>query len=140
MLKEVPNLGNVDKQYALAFDFDGETASEPVLEAWDDDTYQSCSLSFSLGGNGLALDNGGVESPNDSWYKGICTTSGSPGADWEGTPLGGSGLSNVVYLNDGNGALSSATTLYANLKVVIPANPDRSGAETPVLCVKWTSN
>jgi hypothetical protein len=134
LLKEINNMGNVDAQYVMAFDFDGATASEPVLEAWDDSDLDSI-FNHCLGGNGSD-----EESAIDSWYKGICTTTSAPGDDWTGVNLAGSGLSNIVYLNDGNGALSVATTLYSNLKVVIPANPSRSGAESPILCVKWNTN
>ncbi|HED05930.1 MAG TPA: hypothetical protein ENI61_04515, partial [Ignavibacteria bacterium] len=37
-LKEIYGMGNQDKRYVMAFDFDGVTASEPVLEAWDDNS------------------------------------------------------------------------------------------------------
>ena len=128
-LKEVFNMGNQNKRYVVAFDFDGETASEPVLEAWDDvdmDSVDSASL--------------GAGTPNSSWLRGITTTDGLPGVDWVGSRLAGAGDGNFLWLNDENGPLTVADTLYCNLKLVIPSTQANGGADTPIIVCKYTSN
>lgn len=128
LLREI-DLYADNARYVFAFDFDGATASEPILEMWDDVDLDSYDL-YSLGDG----------TPNDSWFAGVCTTDALPGASWTGTPLAGSGASNIIYLNNNNGAIAVATVLYANLKVTIPANPSRSAKELPVLVVKYFTN
>ena len=128
-LKQIHNMGNKNKRYVLAFDFDGETTSEPVLEAWDNsdmDTIDSVSL-----GNGLA---------SGSWLKGIVTTLNTPGADWSGVSIAGSADGYFLLLNNGNGALDSSATLYCNLKLIIPATQLSSGANNPIIVCKYTTN
>ena len=134
-LKEIHNMGNQDKRYVLSFDFDGTTASEPVLEIWDGISLNSID-SVSLGGDGT-LNSG---NPSSSWFRGIVTTYNTPGNDWVGSRLAGASSGNFLWLNSLNGALSVADTLYCNLKVVIPSTATQSGAETPVIAVKYTSN
>ena len=129
-LKEMRLMGNLDSQYVLAFDFDGPTASEPVLEVWDDSSLSSI--------NNVSL---GAGVPNNSWFRGIVTTNGSSGAPgWAGSRLAGASSGNFLFLNDQNGPLVGADTLYANLKVVIPPTANTSGAETPVFVIKFTTN
>jgi len=128
-LKEIHNMGNQDKQYVMAFDFDAATASEPVLELWDDSDLDSID-DVTLGG--------GV--PSSSWWRGVVTTSSSPGDNWTGQRLAGSGSGYFLELNDGNGALSGADTLYCQLKIVIPASATTGGSAVPVFAVKFTSN
>lgn len=128
-LKEIFNAGNQNKRYVFACEFDGATASEPQLEAWDNedmDSYADPGL-----GNGV---------PASSWYKAVCTTTSLPGADWTGVRLAGSGASNIVLLNNGSGALTGATTLYFNFKIVIPAGYVTPAVHTPVLVVTYTTN
>jgi hypothetical protein len=129
LLKEVHLAGNADKRYAFCASFDGATASEPQLEAWDDDNFAT----YVLG----CLGSG---TPNSSWYKAVCTTLASPGATWLGTPLAGSGAANSVLLNNGNGALSGAGDLYFNLHVKIPAAYSTPGQYLPVLLITFTTN
>lgn len=129
LLKEIKLAGNQNKQHAFAADFDGPTATEPQLEAWDNDSINSY-LSPALGA--------GV--PANSWYKAIQTTTGLPGASWVGTPLAGSGISNIVLLNNGAGALGVATTLYFNFKVVIPGGYLTPALHTPCLAIVYTTN
>lgn len=122
-----------NKRYVYAFSFDGATASEPQLEAWDDSDHDSY--------DNHVLGNG---TPANSFLKAVCTTNSLPGASWSGTPLAGSGSSNVIKLNDDNGALGelpsgvSSQELYANLKIVIPAGYSTPGAETFVLTCRYT--
>ena len=128
-LKEVINAGNQDKQYAFACVFDAATASEPALEAWnnnDADSYNAVEL--------------GSGTPANSWYKATCTNEGTPGADWIGTPLAGSGASNILLLNNGDGALSVAGELYFNFKIVIPGGYLTPALHSPVLAVTYTEN
>ena len=128
LLKEIFLMGEGNNRYVMAFDFDASTVSEPVLEAWDDsdlDTIDSVIL--------------GEGTPSYSWLKGITTTDGLPGVDWPGNPLAGSSDGNFLNLNNGNGALTVAKTLYCNLMCKIPASQNDAGATTPVVVVKWTS-
>jgi hypothetical protein len=129
LLKEIHLAGNQDKRYVFCASFDGATASEPQLEAWDD-----VSLSTYLLG---CLGSG---QPSNSWYKAICTTSTNPGATWVGTPLAGSGVSNVILLNVGGGALTVAKDLYFNFHVKIPAGYATPGQYLPVMLITYTTN
>lgn len=128
-LKEISLMGNQNTRYVLAFDFDDSTASEPVFEVWDDSDLDS--IDSTILGSGTA---------SASFIRGITTTSGSPGADWTGSRLAGSGSGNFLYLNDQNGALTEADTLYANLKIIIPASQVTGFSNNPVFVCKWLSN
>lgn len=128
-LFDIPLMGNLDKQYVLAFDFDDATASEPVLEVWDDINFLTATNTM-LGGG----------SASQSFIRGITTTFNSPGTDWTGNRLAGSGANNFLYLNDQNGALTGASILYCNLKVVVPASQTTGFSANPVFVVKYLSN
>lgn len=133
-LVEIHLAGNQNKRYVFACSFDGPTASEPQLEAWDDSNLNS----YLLG----CLGNG---TPANSWYKAKCTTSALPGAAWTGTPLAGSGASNIILLNNGNGALGdlgsgeSTQELYFNFHVKIPAAYTTPGQYLPILLITYTT-
>jgi hypothetical protein len=119
-----------NKKYVFCFSFDGATATEPQLEAWD--TSAHTTANNHVLGAGTALN---------SFVKAVCTTTSLPGTSWSGTEL--AGASNVLLLNDGNGALSAPGSglnndLYANIKVVIPTNYNTPAAETFVLTVRYT--
>ena len=130
-LKQIHNMGNLNKRYVMCLSFDDATASEPVLEIWDDEDLDTNNL-YSLG-EGVAAD---------SWWKGIVTTDALPGADWTGLALSGNSDNHFLWLNNGSGsgALTGAKDLYCQLKVIIPANFQYSAVEEPVIAVKWTSN
>lgn len=128
-LKEIHNMGDQDKRYVMAFDFDGPTASEPVLEAWDNDSLNSI--------NNVSLGAGVATS---SWLRGVVTTDGLPGASWTGQRLAGASDGHFLKLNNDNGALSVAKTLYCNLKLVIPAVQTAGINETPILICKYATN
>jgi hypothetical protein len=129
---EVLGMGD-NKQYVFDFSFDGATATEPLLEAWDDATHITV--------NAHVLGNG---TPANSMVKAIATTYALPGALWAGIPIAGS--SNKLELNDGNGALDPLATgetsheIYANIKIVIPANYPNPAVEEFVLSVRYTWN
>jgi hypothetical protein len=129
LLKEILLAGDDDNQYVFCASFDGATASEPQLEAWDDDNFTTYVLGCL-----------GAGTPNNSWYKAVCTTTSTPGESWMGIPLAGSGVSNSVLLNDGNGALSAAGDLYFNLHVKIPAAYTTPGQYVPVILITYTTN
>ena len=131
LLKSIDNAGNVDKRYVFAFSFDASTASEPVLEVWDDDQLNSAT--------GAILGSG---TPSSSFCRGVTTTSGSPGAGWitTGTRLAGSSDGNFLLLNNGGGFLTGADVLYCNLAVVVPASQTSGFSATPVFVVKWLEN
>lgn len=128
-IKEIFLAGNQNKRYVFCAEFDGATATEPQLEAWDNDSMNSYS--------DPGLGNG---TPSASWYHAVATTSALPGADWTGYALAGNGASNILALNEGNGALTGATNLYFNLKVIIPAGYVTPALHTPVLVITFTTN
>lgn len=129
---EVVGMGD-NKQYVFDFSFNGATATEPRLEAWDDSSHTTV--------NAHVLGNG---TPASSMVKAVATTYALPGAGWAGTPI--AGVSNVLLLNAGNGALPVLGTgetsheLYANIKIVIPADYATPAVEAFVLTVRYTWN
>lgn len=135
-LKEIIGMGE-NKRYVFAFSFDGDTATEPQLEAWNDSNHNSTSKNVL-----------GASTPADSMVKAVCTTGALPGADWAksgGThiELAGSGASNIVKLNDGNGAITLLSgevsrELYANIAIVIPVGYATPAIETFVSTVRFS--
>jgi hypothetical protein len=128
--RKVQGMGE-NKKFVFCFSFNGPTATEPQLEAWDDDSY-------------LTSDNHvlGYGTPNDSFVKAICTTHNFPGSDeWVGTALAGE---NILLLNDVAGALPELESgmdsqeLYANIKIIIPGGYDTPKAETFIFVVRYT--
>lgn len=122
----------VNKQYVFGFSFDGATASEPQLEAWDNTDHDS--TDYGVLGDGT---------PANSWIKAICTTLAAPGSDtWAGSVLAGA---NELKLNNGNGALAalgsglSSQELYCNLRITIIAGADPA-VEPFVFTVRYTTN
>lgn len=115
----------LNKKFVFCFSFDGATATEPQLEAWDTSAHATS--------NKHVL---GAGTPANSMMKGVCTTTTLPGVGWAGTAL--AGASNVLLLNDGSGALVGAASLYSNLKIVIPAAYVTPAAETFVLTCRYT--
>lgn len=129
LLKEIHLAGNSDKRYVFCCSFDGATASEPSLEAWDDDTLNTYIMTCL-----------GLGVPNSSWYKAICTTGAIPPSGWPGTPLAGSGASNKILLNAGAGALTVEKDLYFNFHIKIPAGVTNPEQYLPVLLITYTTN
>jgi len=131
---EVIGMGE-NKRYVFAFSFDGATASEPQIEAWDDENHDSTDKHVL-----------GAGTPADSMVKAICTTDSLPGVDWAGNPIAGSASARILELNVGNGALSSVPSgqttqeLYANIKIVIPQAYATPSVETFVLTCRFTWN
>jgi hypothetical protein len=132
-IKEIHLMGNQNTRYVLAFSFDGETASEPVLEAYDDNTLLTV--------DSVVLGSG---TPTNSMFRAKQTTSALPGANWVtdgGTVrLAGSSDGHFVLLNNNDGALVEAGVLYANLALIIPVTQTTGFSSNPVLCVKWLEN
>ena len=126
ILKLIHNMGAGNKRYVIAFDFDAETVSEPVLEVWDDINMDSVDSPVLGGGT-----------PTSSWLLGITTTDALPGVPWIGKRLAGDTSNNYLLLNNGNGALTGAKTLYAQLKTVMPSSEISSGYSNPILVVKY---
>ncbi len=114
-----------NKKFVFCFSFDGATATEPQLEAWDSSAHSTCVKNVL-----------GIGVPANSMLKGVCTTTTLPGTSWVGTAL--AGASNVLLLNDGLGAILLASDLYANLKIVIPAAYVTPAAETFVVTCRYT--
>lgn len=130
-LREVIGMGEDNKRYSFLFHFDGATATEPQLEAWDDDTMLTITNKV-LGG----AEESPIENPEDSMLLGVCSTTDPVGEDW-GAPLAGDGETYVLPLNQGDGALTEAKDLYANLKIVIPANFAYPAIETFSLVIRY---
>jgi len=128
-LWDIDLMGNQNKRYVLAFNFSASTASEPVLELWDDSTL------LTVAGTTL-----GADTPSNSWWVGVVTTAALPGTNWTGSTLAGSGDGHYLLLNNGSGALSASATLYVNLKIVVPASAITATSATPVFAVKYASN
>jgi hypothetical protein len=128
LLKQIHNMGAGNYRYVLAFDFDDITASEPVLEIWDDSDLDSV--------DNVTLGEG---TPSSSWWRGITTTSVLPGAGWTGSRLAGSSDGNFLWLNNENGALVGAGTLYCQLKLVLPSTQQDAGTANCVMAIKYAS-
>jgi len=128
LLKQIDNMGASNKRYVMAFDFDVLTASEPVLEVWDDNSLLSID-SICLGGG----------TPSSSWICGITTTDAAPGVGWVGSRLAGDTSGHYLSLNAGNGPLTAPKALYAQLKVIVPSTETNGGSEQPLLIVKYTT-
>lgn len=129
LLHEISLMGDTEGQYVVAFSFDDATASEPVLELWDDiglDTIDSTTL--------------GAGTANNSWWKGTVTTTTAPSIGWSGTALAGSSDGHFLLLNDGAGVLTEAKTLYCNLKIVVPGSATTGLNASPVFVCKFASN
>jgi len=120
-------------RYSFGFSFDGATASEPQLEAWDDTNHDS--TDFHVLGNGT---------PADSMLKVVCTTAGMPGSAWVGDAL--AGASNVLLLNNGSGGLAelgsgiASQEVYYNLKIVIPAGYSTPAIEPFITTLRYLWN
>lgn len=130
-LRDIDNMGE-NERYVFGFSFDGDTASEPQLEAWDDTDHDS--TLYHVLGNGT---------PANSMIKAVVTTAGLPGSAWSGSAL--AGASNVLLLNNGSGAVSvpsgqSTVEVYCNLKITIPAGYSTPGVEPFVLTCRYTWN
>ncbi len=129
-LRDIDNMGE-NERYVFGFSFDGDTASEPQLEAWDDTNHDSTDYHVL-----------GAGTPANSMIKAVCTTAGLPGSAWGGSALAGA---NVLLLNNGSGAVSipsgqSTVEVYCNLKIVIPAGYATPGVEPFILSCRFTWN
>lgn len=119
-----------NKRYVFAFSFDGATASEPLLEAWDDSNHNTTAKHV--------LGNG---TPASSFVKAVCTTASLPGASWVGAAIAGA---NKLQLNNGNGALGdlpsgeTSQELYSNLRIEIPSSYSTPTVENFVLTCRYT--
>jgi len=125
-LREIQLMGNQDTQYVLAFVFDSATSSEPTFEVYDDNNLNT--IDSILLGEGTATQ---------SMVRGVTTTTSSPGTNWVGSKLAGSSSGHYLLLNDGNGALTIADTLYANLKIIIPAATTSGFSALPTFVCKF---
>jgi hypothetical protein len=126
-LKEMFLANSGNNRYVVCLAFDGATATEPTLEAWDDDTHVTANL------NCL-----GLGTPADSMLKAILTTGGAPGAAWVGTPIAGGAAPNVLMLNNSGGALLGATDVYVNIHWDVPGSFLAPFQEAPVISCRFT--
>lgn len=128
ILKQIHNMGDGNYRFVLGFDFDDSTASEPVLELWDNTNLNSISIT--------PLGSG---TPSSSWFRGIVTTNSMPGVSWTGNRLAGSSDGYFLWLNDQDGALTGAKTLYCQLRVTLPASQLDAGSVSPIIAVKYAT-
>jgi hypothetical protein len=126
-LKEMFMANSGNHRYVICLAFDGATASEPTLEAWDDDTHLTANL------NCL-----GLGTPADSMLKAVLTTAGSPGAGWVGTSIAGGAAPNILLLNGGGGALPGATDVYVNIHWDVPGAFSTPFVENPTISIRFT--
>lgn len=82
--------GGGNYKYAYGAYIDGTSQSAIILQAWDSTSRETSYLQVLGGGT-----------PNNSMIRAITTTYGSPGDEWAGTPLAGSGPSNTIALTTG---------------------------------------
>lgn len=120
-----------DNQYVFCVYFDGETASAPYLEMWDDSDHDS-----------IAAQVLGLGTPGNSMVYGIVTTGASPGsADWAGhadaVRMAGSGSADRLDVNIGSAIGSAGGNIYWNMmiRVLSSATPF---SETPCLSMRYT--
>jgi hypothetical protein len=126
-LKEMFLANSGNYRYVICLAFDGATASEPTLEAWDDDTHLTANL------NCL-----GLGTPANSMLKAVLTTGGAPGAGWAGTPIAGGAAPTLILLNGGAGALVGATDVYVNIHWDVPSSYLSAFVEQPCISVRFT--
>jgi len=126
-LREMLMANSGANRYVICLAFSGATASEPTLEAWDDDTHVTANL------NCL-----GLGTPADSMLKAVLTTGGAPGPGWAGTPIAGGAAPNLILLNGGGGALGGATDVYVNIHWDVPGAFLSPFIESPVLSVRFS--
>ena len=132
---------SLNARYVFCFSFDGATATEPQLEAWDNSYH-----------NTTAKNVLGIDDPADSMIYAVCTTSGlpvpaqPPETEWVGTAIAGSDPARVLKLNNGTGALGelesgeTSQELYANIQIVIPGDYPTPAVEAFVLTVRYSWN
>lgn len=118
-----------DNQYVFCIYFDGETASAPYLEAWDDSGHDSTALQVL-----------GAGTPANSMVKGIVTTGGAPGsADWVGhaDQVNMAGSANRLDLNVGSVIGSAGGNCYFNICTRVPSTATPFSS-TPVVSARFT--
>jgi hypothetical protein len=125
-LREIDGAGSTDDRYVFVASFDGATASEPTLEAWDDNTHSTANKNVL-----------GAGTPANSMVKVIRTTDGTPGAAWVGTRIAGG---TKLNMNGGGGALGAAADLYWNMHIDVPASYSTPFTEEFVITVRYTFN
>ena len=97
------------------------------MEAWDDSSLATVTKNVL-----------GAGTPANSMVKAVCTTGALPGANWLGTAIAGSGSTRVVPLNSGLGGITGSGVLYANIKIVIPANYATPAIESFTLAIRYS--
>ena len=122
-LKEIFMANSGSHRYVFNLYFDGETVTEPTLEAWDDNSHASA--------DNHCLGNG---NPNNSMLKAIATTLSAPDADWEGTPIAGL---NVLGLNNSAAMPGGGGNLYFNMHWDISPAYSNPFVETPVITIRF---
>jgi len=122
-LKEIFMANSGNYRYVFNAYFDGETATEPTLEAWNTNSHVLADLNCLGSGN-----------PDNSMLNGIATTFSSPGSNWVGSPIAGL---NVIGLNNGGAVPGGGGNLYFNLHWNISAAYPTPFVETPVITIRF---
>lgn len=118
-----------DNRYVFCIYFDGETASAPYIEMWDDSGHDS-----------IASQSLGAGTPANSMVKGIVTTAGAPGsANWVGHPsqVNMAGSANRLDLNAAAAIGSAGGNVYFNMCTRVPSTASPF-SDTPVTALRFT--
>jgi hypothetical protein len=126
IIREIKLAGRQNKRYVFCVSIEASTITEPVLELWDTNSYNT--YNFQILGSGT---------PANSNIRGIVTTNAAPGSDsWLGKALAGGSDDNRLLLNDGDGKLLIAKDLYFNLYAKVQYN-FTTDFESPKFLVKY---
>ena len=120
-----------DNQYVFCIYFDGETASEPYLEMWDDANHNTYNLAVLGSGNA-----------DNSMVLGIVTTGGSPGsANWTSHPstkkMAGDNNDHRLDLNIGSAIGSAGGNVYFSVATQVPSTASPF-SNTPITTLRFT--
>jgi len=124
IIREIHLAGQQNKRYVFCVSADAATATEPVLQLWDNNLKNT--FNYYVLGEGTETD---------SKVHGVVTTSGLPGVAWEGIKLAGSDASHVLYLNDESGKLTEAKDLYFNVYCKVSSDFE-AALENPIFYTK----
>lgn len=122
-LKEIFMANSGNYRYVFNAYFDGDTVTEPTLEAWNSSSHATADFNCLGKGN-----------PNNSMLRGISTTFSAPGANWVGSPVAGI---KVIGLNNGAAMPGGGGNLYFNLYWKIPAAYGIPFVEMPVITIRF---
>jgi len=116
--------GGGNYKFAYGAYIDGTSASVPQLMCFDSTTHTTYDLEVL-----------GSGTPANSMIRAVSTRYAAPGDSWAGTPLAGSGGSNIVALD--TTAITAPQMLYWNMRMLVPSSANPFAAN-PILCIYMT--